>query len=261
MKKYTFYSGLFLLAVLFSSCEKVIDLDLNSKDPKIVIEGNIDDQAGPYYVRISTSINFDQSNDFPPVTAAQVIINDSQSGPDTLTEIEPGLYRSNTLQGVYGHTYTLSVLTAEGESYTAVSTMPQLVNFDDLTVDSLIFFGATTYTFTPTYQDPGVTGNRYRFIVHRNFELQDDIVVFDDKLNNGLVNTRPVVVNTEWMKGDTATIEMRNIDSPVYDYFYSLQISEDGGTAAPSNPLSNISNGALGYFSAHTTQTRKVTIP
>jgi hypothetical protein len=34
-----------------------------------------------------------------------------------------------------------------------------------------------------------------------------------------------------------------------------------GGGITPNNPPSNISNGALGIFSAHTTETRSVTIP
>src|SRR5688572_5999961 len=124
MKKYSFFLSI-LCAIIFSSCEKVIDLDLNSKDPKIVIEGIIDDQPGPYLVRISTSIDYDEANNFPAVTGAQVIINDSQSGNDTLDEIAPGLYQTTSLQGISGHAYTLSVLTTSGKSFMSSATMPQ----------------------------------------------------------------------------------------------------------------------------------------
>jgi hypothetical protein len=50
---------------------------------------------------------------------------------------------------------------------------------------------------------------------------------------------------------------MRCIDGPVYDYFFSLnsiQGNGPGGGTTPTNPVSNISGGALGYFSAFTVQ-------
>ena len=255
-----FFSATILMVVL-TSCEKVIDIDLNSKSPKIVIEGIVDDQPGPYYVRLSTTVNFDESNDFPPVTGARVIINDDQTGNDTLVEISPGLYQTTTLQGIYGHTYTLQVNTSSGEAYTSVCKMPELVAYDSLTVDSLSFFGASTITFTPYYIDPITIGNRYRFIVYRNDTLVEETFVFEDRFNNGLMNSRPIIVGEEWESGDSARIVKQDIDQGVYDYFNSLQLSSDGQTAAPANPLSNISNGALGYFSVHTTQTKTVAVP
>jgi hypothetical protein len=47
----------------------------------------------------------------------------------------------------------------------------------------------------------------------------------------------------------------------VFDYFNSLALMNDGQSASPANPLSNIQGGALGYFSAHTVQRRTVIIP
>jgi len=57
---------------------------------------------------------------------------------------------------------------------------------------------------------------------------------------------------------------MQCVDKKVFTYWYSL--SQQGGngfanSATPSNPTSNISNGALGYFSAHTVQHASVTVP
>jgi hypothetical protein len=46
------------------------------------------------------------------------------------------------------------------------------------------------------------------------------------------------------------------IDKNVYNYFFSLlQVTGNNGgfqSASPDNPITNISGGALGYFSAHT---------
>ncbi|WP_374459435.1 hypothetical protein [Chryseobacterium taeanense] len=48
---------------------------------------------------------------------------------------------------------------------------------------------------------------------------------------------------------------MQCIDESVYTFYSALlEISDTGtgGGITPANPPSNISNGALGYFSAHT---------
>ena len=54
-----------VLIIIFSSCEKVIELNLNTTSTHIIIQGNIFDQTGPYTVKISKSVNFDEANEYP----------------------------------------------------------------------------------------------------------------------------------------------------------------------------------------------------
>ena len=54
---------------------------------------------------------------------------------------------------------------------------------------------------------------------------------------------------------------MQSIDKANYTYWYSMRTGGgqgSGNAAAPSNPISNIEGGALGYFSAHTVVRRWV---
>jgi hypothetical protein len=55
------------------------------------------------------------------------------------------------------------------------------------------------------------------------------------------------------------------IDSAVYNYFFQLFQSGGAGSfntsASPANPTSNISNGAYGYFSAHTVTSKNGYVP
>jgi hypothetical protein len=248
-------------AILMSSCEKVIDVDLNEKDPKIVIEGKINDEPGPYYVRLSSTVNFDETNTFPGLDNALVIVTDNFSLQDTLTSVGNGYYRTTNLSGTTGHTYSLYVRMTDGKEFTASSRMPEKVALDTVVVDSLEFFGQKAVIFTPVYSDPVPEGNRYRFILTHNVELLDDIILFDDRWNNGLTNTRPIFADAEFESGDSVFIEMQDIDMGVFDYFNSLALMNDGQSASPANPLSNIQGGALGYFSAHTVQRRTVIIP
>ena len=124
---------LFLVATLFflTSCEKEINLDLEDKSGNIVIEGNVTNQTGPYYVKVTKSVAFTEENKYPEVANAIVVISDNTGQADTLQYVADGLYRTTHLVSTPGNTYDLNV-TAEGKNYTAESTMPQPVTLDSL---------------------------------------------------------------------------------------------------------------------------------
>ncbi|MBB6370576.1 DUF4249 domain-containing protein [Chryseobacterium shigense] len=266
---------IFIILALFSvtSCEKEIDIDLDDRSGNIVIEGNITNQAGPYTVRITKSVAFTQANQYPAVTGAQVILSDNTGQTETLQYVGDGKYVTTVFTGVAGRTYTLKIQ-AEGKEYTAQSTMPQPVEFDGLTQDSFTFGGETTYTLLPIFTDPVELGNRYLFNFTVNSIPKKTFEVFSDNINNGLVNQRPLFLPNEdneddpsdhkVVPGDTVYVEMQSIDNNIFTYYSALlQISGDGGPGGgitPTNPPSNISNGALGYFSAHTIQKRSIVI-
>jgi hypothetical protein len=96
---------LFISFLLFSSCEKVIDLDLNNAEPIIVIEGNISDQTENQFVRISKTIPFTESNSFNGYAGAKVTVTPPSGIPINFTEVSKGLYRSQRFRGTPGQTY------------------------------------------------------------------------------------------------------------------------------------------------------------
>jgi Domain of unknown function (DUF4249) len=253
-------SSLFLL----SSCEKVIDLQLDDNNSKIVIEGNITNQVGPHFVKVTKSVNFTESNNYPAITNAIVVVTDNVGQRDTLTYIANGNYKSNTLQGIAGRTYNLSVV-AEGKTYNASSTMPLKVVLDTLRPLAITFGGTTNTEVIPVFTDPVALGNNYQFLLFRNKVLDKTYTVTNDNVNNGLQNQRPIFsTDFDYEVGDTATVEMRCIDAVVYNYYFTLaQMASNGpgGGTTPSNPPNNISNGALGIFSAHTTERKSIKMP
>ncbi len=248
----------FVVATLLMSCEKEISIDLGTVEPQIVIEGNITDAPGPYYIRISRTVNFSSQNNFPTVSNALVIISDDKGVSDTLTETVPGVYKTRTIEGVPENTYFLNVST-EGRNYHSSSTMPKRVNLDSLIFNPLIFSSQKDLYYTvPIYTDPIEPGNYYRFYLFVNGKKDNSYSVFNDNLNNGLVNGRPLFGrDTEIKSGDTVTVEMHCIDKNIYNYLFALSQLSSGrpGGVTPSNPTTNISGDyALGYFSAHTIQ-------
>lgn len=254
--------NLFLTIVslfIITSCEKDIDLDLKDQSGKIVIEGNVTDESGPYYVKISKSVSFKETGPYPAVENALVVLSDDAGQTETLKYAGNGYYTTQTFVGNPGRTYTLKV-TAGGQQYSAQSSMPQPVALDDLEQDSFMVAGEKAYTLLPVFTDPPALGNRYLFLYSVNNSPKKFFSAFADNVNNGLPNQRPLLMpndkkDIKVAAGDTIYVEMQCIDNNIYLYYTALIQSFDGGTGSgitPANPPSNISNGALGYFSAHT---------
>src|ERR1700689_168989 len=102
--------GIAVVALLAApACKKIVTLKLNNVPAAIVIQGNVTNVAGPYYVAISQPVGFYANNNFPPVSGATVLISNSEGQTDSLTEVSPGNYATNFIQGAPGDTYSLSV--------------------------------------------------------------------------------------------------------------------------------------------------------
>lgn len=261
-----FYSAMILIVFsLLISCQKVINIDLNSPSPQLVTEASISDLPGPYFVKLSKTVNFYEITRIPPVTGATVEISDSSSGiRETLTELENGIYRTNLLKGMPGHKYALTIKT-EGQVYEAVSDMPYpagLLKLDvKREVENESSFGggssSQTYRYRVDYEinDPVESDNYYRFVVyHKDRELSSRRV-FSDQFHNGKIIAGDFVLHDtiDFDPGETVRIELQNIDKNTYNYFRTLREGASGLSflsASPSNPISNISNNGLGYFSA-----------
>lgn len=248
-----------LLLIGLSACKKIISVDLNSAPTQLVIEGMVTN-ASTAQVAITQSVKFSSDNIFPAVSGAVVVITDNLGKTYTLIETTPGNYTNNHLTGVPGRTYNLSV-TTDGINYLASSTMPQEVNFDTLLTESFSFFGKKIINIKPKYTDPVGLGNNYQFIETINRTINKRIFIWDDRLNDGSVSTRPLIETDSTINpGDTIEVEMRCIDKNIFRYFTALMDFQNN-SATPANPDSNISGGCLGYFSAYTRQRRKVIVP
>ena len=260
MKPIKFLYIIALLAAL-SSCQKVINVNLNSASPRIVIEGNIVNNQAVNIIRITKTVDFNQDNVFPTVSGALVLVTDNTAQViDTLVESTPGTYSTSKIIGTPGHTYTMYIK-VDSSVFTAASTMPTFVTLDSL-YDTKFSFG-NEYTLTPVYTDPVETGNNYLFIEFINGVQADDIFLANDRLINGMVMTSTLNAGarpTKVLLGDNIQLYMYCIDSAVYNYFYTLRQTKNQNSATPANPISNIKGGALGYFSAHTSDTKSIVV-
>ena len=258
--------GCVMLLVGVGACKKVISVDLRDAPSQIVIEGEITNASGmPAQVRISKSVNFSASNVYPPVSGARVRMTDSSSGFSTLmAESDSGLYTTRLLVGAPNHVYKLDV-TVDGKTYSASSTMPRPVVLDSVTFAlNTDFNNKQNINAVVNFRDPDGLGNYYQFTESIKGRLIPDIFVFEDRLSDGKYIEQPLFNDSAYLqRRDTILLTMNCIDKNVYNYFFTLADvtgNNNFQTATPANPNTNISNGALGYFSAHTTTRVKVEV-
>lgn len=247
------------LMVGLSSCETVINVDIDPADAQVVIEAELTQGPGPHLVYLRKSVAIDQSNTYPNVSGATVILRDDLGVVDTLVEFVPGGYATGHLIGTPGRTYTLSVST-EGQTYTAASTMPTPVPIDSLYNQTVNFFDGIRYPVFALITDPATTTtNQYRYVTWVNGVRRAGSIVDEDVTYNGQ-STRVFIQGpgAQIEVGDTVRVQMQAIDPAVYEYFASLSSTGNGpgASSAPANPYTNILGGALGFFSAHAVDER-----
>jgi hypothetical protein len=119
---------LFLLScievILLVSCQEYYtDSNIDNGDEILVIEGLITNEPGPYKIKISNTLPYNQpglqSSNSSPVRNADVSISDDKGNTEQLTENEPGIYYTSAsgMHGENGRSYILHVLTYNGDRY------------------------------------------------------------------------------------------------------------------------------------------------
>ena len=152
-------------------------------------------------------------------------------------------------------------MNAANNVFTAISTMPAVVTLDTLYTQPSPF-GGNHPDLVPVYTDPvlvGVNYHYYHFTEFKNDTESSNIIVRNDALINGQVIKMPVD-GDNLSAGDSVALYLECIDSGVYQYYYTLNQTENQNSASPSNPLTNLTGGALGYFSAHTSSLKTLIV-
>ena len=257
-----------VLPFLFAACEEVVEVPLKETEPKLVVEGLITNQPGPYYVKLSTTGNFYSTAPSPKVTDAVVTVSDNAGNSEVLTHLsdDPGTYKTSTLQGVVGRTYYLNVQ-HNGKTYQAESVLRPVTNIDRLEVRFVEKRpgrdeGYYIYFFA---KEPQGETNYYRFYVYANDSLYNginDLIISNDEFLKGDIEN--LELGYSFKLNDKVRLEMHSLTKNAYDYYNGLLnvYNNDGGLFSPPpvNPPTTISNGALGIFRASSVEAREVMI-
>jgi len=256
-----------LIVLLFGilSCEKVIDVDLNDSNPEIVIEGNLSKFPLLAEVKLSKTRNYFGDSFGEKISGALVVIENELGESYELEEIDEGLYISFNIAPEQSMLYNLSVETG-GEIYEASSTLQKRVRLDSLNsiYDNGFAFLDEGYIVRAYFTDPADIKNYYRIKIFENDILKneyDDFMIFDDRLIDGQhleITMRGNVFDID----DNVSIQLISLDKSAFEFYNTFRelININPSTAAPSNPISNLSNGALGYFSVWSSDIKSITI-
>jgi hypothetical protein len=262
MKRFKFHITAVFVILISISCNKVIDLNLGNVTGNLVIEANMTNVFGTQTIKLSHNVPITNTNTYPPVTGASVIVKDTKGNTFNFLEGPAGTYNATSAVGRPGTSYTMTVM-ANGQTYTSTSQMPVFVNLDSVTSKPNEFNSAANRReIIAHYADRAGVPNQYRFILSVNGMQAKNIYAFNDTFSDGkLINLELVQGDIDIFPGDVVTLEMQCIDANMYTYWFSLmQQGAPGGGFAPANPPTNITPGVLGYFSAHTTQTKTIVI-
>lgn len=258
MKAFIGWFALCVVILSTVSCEKVISVDLNSEDPKYVVEGQILLGDTTQTVKITRSLNFDQTQAYPVVDNAVVTVIDNLGNSATFMSVGNGMYELTNYPGVEGRTYSITI-SVNGETFTASSTMPGLVTIDSLYIEEFPFGQDTFRMIVPAKFDPAGIANNYMFRIKRNSVFESGIFLENDQFTDGNYAVEPLFID-ELNHGDTVEVTMFGVDKPVWSYFNQLYVNTSS-SATPANPESNFIGGCLGYFSARTASTKSVICP
>ncbi|MCW3787311.1 DUF4249 domain-containing protein [Plebeiibacterium sediminum] len=257
MKRYIKFLATSALFILLYSCTETIDIDFNDFDNQYVIEGNVSTDEAPL-ISITSTINFDEPNEFPGVPGARVTLTDDLGNIDVLDEISTGLFSKDGFIGQEGRTYSLSV-ELNNELFSSVCKIPNQVMLDSISIEkeeASIWSDVdadSIYNVFVYFQDPIEVDNYYFFVEYVNGEQVRSFPMSDEYSDGEYLDWELHTHDRELNVGDVVTVEMRCISEDVFEYLRDLD-QDNGMSATPTNPITNIQNATLGYFSAHTSQ-------
>lgn len=264
---------LILVAFLFISCEKVIDVGLDTAEPRLVIEASINwvngTDGSEQRVKLSTTTDY-FSNTIPLVTDAVVYItNSSNLQFDFVQDTEPGIYKCSNFIPVLDETYTLTVI-YQGEIYTASEKLlnTPIVKRVEQNNDGGILGNEIEVKFF--FDDLPNETNHYFLRIDDPYKVIPEYGVLEDRFfqNNEMFG---LYFSEDLKNGDTLKFTNNGITLNYYNYMNILLSQAGGGNAGPfSTPTStirgniinqtNFDNFALGYFRLSKTEIKEYII-
>lgn len=252
------------VTVFLISCKKIIHIDLNNADSKLVIDADMSDVDG-LKVYLSKSVGFYEDNVFPTVDNAVVVLLDMGSDTaDTADFVGSGEYTLKK-KPVSGTSYKL-IVQVDTSYYTAIGTMPEKTTPDSITFAKQNVLGESIISAKVNFKDKAGVDNYYLFKQYILKKGNRSFFPFSDRLSDGLYIRYNLLNDSAYIAvGDSVCINMECIDKNVYTYFYGLEniSADDNGFAStsPSNPPSNIVGDALGIFNVHSQYTKTLKVP
>lgn len=240
------------------SCQEKIDIDVPGTSPLVVIEAEITSETDSSFVKLSKTVDYYETGNYPAITAASVLVNGV-----VFNHMANGIYKPvSPYKGVVGQQYNLAVV-VEGKTYTASSILEPMFRVDTTfqTYRQAESFLEEGYAISYVgYDDRSkIKFTYFRFGLYSNIISSDSL--YEPKV---LFNNDQTPIGTiypfelpfvRYQKGQEAILIFRSITKDMNDFIeaYNNQTSGAPGPfqVPPANLPTNIVGGAIGYFATY----------
>ena len=256
-----------LLLVFFTACTDVIDVEVPSEEPRLVIEASINWEKGTsgsnQTIYLSKSTPFFETNGNVPVSGATMVITNTSDGSFfEFNDQNYGSYTTSNFIPVLNDSYTLEVM-SEGETYSAQETFMPVVPILEV-YQSTEKFLPEVLEVNFDFLDPAEEENYYYIKFKEQADAFPRLLDFKDEFVNGnlisVFNERQEnedINQVEYAPGDTVDMELIGISKRYYEYIQLLINQSESGGPFDTTPVAlrgnctnqnDPNNFAYGYF-------------
>lgn len=256
------------------SCEEVIDVDLDTAKPRLVVDAALKWEKGTdganQKIKLSTTTGYFSQNT-PTVSGATVFVTNESNVVFEFLETVPnsGEYICTNFIPVLEATYTLTVI-QNGITYTAVEKLKSVVPIDKIEQKDNGGFAGQNIEIKVFYTDDGSRNDYYMFRTQLSQYQIPSYSVSRDEFYQGN-EIFAIYSNEDIRAGDTIDFTLSGISQGYFNYMQVLLsiAGSQGGSPFQSPPATvrgnivntqNIDNYVLGFFSLSETDHTNYTV-
>lgn len=258
-----------IFSLLSFSCSEIIDINLSQGiNNRLVVEGSITTEFKIHQVKLSRTADYFYDKPAPPELEAKVSISDGDTVMQLTDKESKGIYTTeDSCAGIVGHNYTLNIQLSNGEQFTSSESIKSIIPIDSIKYEytNAPFPGMDDdhfYNINIFAKEDPAPGNYYQWELFVNDKQLSDTLrlktfVSDDMVNGSYIGNWTVYSIPEYkINQDTneVRLQMLSISEEKYNFYNASLLETDysggGFNGPPANIPTNISNGALGFFSA-----------
>ncbi len=253
---------LYILLIFFCfSCEDQIDVDLETENPRLVIDASINwfknTSGNEQTIKLTLTAPF-FNTEIPPASGAEVSITDSNNNTFQFNEEgTTGIYSTNNFIPEINQEYNLTII-YNGETYIASEILKSVTEVDFIEQNNDGGFTGDETEIKAFYTDPENEENYYFFEFISDIPEIPDLEVYNDEFTNGN-QIFAFYTEEDLESGDILTIRNYGVSERFYEFMFILlqQGGEEGGGPFETQPATvrgncinqtNPDNYPLGYF-------------
>ncbi|PNQ72722.1 DUF4249 domain-containing protein [Hanstruepera neustonica] len=254
------YIYIILLAFINLSCEDVVDVDVPTSEPRLVIDASIKwfkgTSGNEQLIKLTLTAPFFNYN-VPPANGAQVYITDDNNNTyDFIEEDNTGIYKNFNFNPVINSEYTLTII-YNNETYTGTETFLPVAELEYVEQNLEGGFTGEDTEIKAFFTDPADEENFYFFEFIPSIPVTPTLDTFKDEFVNGNL-IFGFYVEEDLNPGNQVIIRNYGVSEQFYEFmFILLQQTSQGGGPFETQPATvrgncinntNPNNYPLGYF-------------